>query len=460
MNGMMKIALFGAGFALLGAIVNSQLARNPELFQFKWKLTQEAPLQVQFESAVRCNIVHAVTAPGEIEAEVKVEISSQVPGRIERMPIRGDGPENFSGQLREGDTVRKSQVLVVLDSRIYRDRLRGAEALAKKIERTIVALEADCTKSLRDLERNRPLIKTGAIGSGEFSDLQTMVEKCGANLRGAREDLEAARATAAQAKKDLEECTIRAPMDGVVSKMVAEEGENVILGTMNNPGTVIMTVSDMRSIVVRARIDETYIPLVKPGQKARIFLQCDEELVLNGLVKRVSPKGEKGKGGKNAAQSAQAADPNELAKFETLIQIEDPPPAVRLGMTGNVEIQVDERKSVVGIPPHAVLQRRAKDLPPEVVAPYADKHQKKAGFEDPSKRWYQVVFVEDGGFAKCKVVRTGISDEHRVEILADPGSSDAIKEGDRIVTGPFRVFDKLKQGRSVTQYVEAPAKDA
>jgi len=206
--------------------------------------------------------------------------------------------------------------------------------------------------------------------------------------------------------------------------------------------------------VVRARIDETYIPLVKTGQLSRVFLQWDNENVLMGRVKRVSPAGEKGNVQRKGAQQSQAVDPNELAKFETLIAIDNPPPSVRLGMTANIEVIVDEKHDALGVAPHAVLQRRAKDLPPELTARFLQETAKRKGFEDPAKRWFQVVFVEEDGKASTRVVKTGVSDENRVEILKDPDDPKPIKAGDRIVTGPFRVFDKLKEGQLIEQYSE------
>ena len=293
----------------VGLIVNANVQRDGKLFEFKWKVAPEVPLQVQLDAATVGKIVRTVAAPGQVEAEFQVEISSQVPGRIERMPARGETPSEFSGQLREGDPVKKGQILVTLDSRIYKERLRQAEAQAKRIERQLVGTQADVDKAFRDLERNRKLVKTHVVGAADVHDMETLYDVKVAMHKSTQEDLEAARANIAQIKKDLEECTIRAPMDGVISKIVAEEGENVVLGTMNNPGTIIMTVSDMNSIVVRARIDETYIPLVKTGQLSRVFLQWDNENVLMGRVKRVSPAGKKATSSERAPSNRKRPTP-------------------------------------------------------------------------------------------------------------------------------------------------------
>jgi hypothetical protein len=107
-----------------------------------------------------------------------------------------------------------------------------------------------------------------------------------------------------------------------------------------------------------------------------------------------------------------------------------------------------------------VLQRRAKDLPPELVSRFTQEAVKHKGFEDPAKRWFQVVFVEENGRASTRIVKTGVSDENRVEILPDPNETKPIKEGDRIIVGPFRVFDKLKDGAAIEQFTEGDAQKA
>lgn len=454
------IVLLALAATAVGFIVNANAKRESKWFDFKWSVAPEVPLQVTLDPATVGKIVRTVAAPGQVEAEIEVEISSQVPGRIERMPSRGDSPAEFSGQLREGDSVTKGQVLVTLDSRIYKERMRQAEAQAKRIERSLVGTQADVVKAQRDVDRNRRLAKNLNVGTADVADMETMLELKIAAHKGALEELEAANANIAQIKRDLEECTIRSPMDGVVSKRPAEEGENVVLGTMNNAGTVIMTVSDMNSIVVRSRIDETYIPLVKVGQIVRVFLQWDNEQVLMGRVKRVYPAGEKGNTTRKGGGQSATVDPNELAKFDTLIAIDNPPPSVRLGMTANVEIIVDERHDALGVAPHAVLQRRAKDLPAELTSRFPEETTKRKGFEDPAKRWFQVVFVEQNGKTSTRIVKTGVADENRVELLADPRDPNPIKAGDRIVTGPFRVFDKLKEGQIIEQFKEGEADKA
>jgi HlyD family secretion protein len=145
---------------------------------------------------------------------------------------------------------------------------------------------------------------------------------------------------------------------------------------------------------------------------------------------------------------ASSNDDNQVATFETIISIHSPPPQVRLGMTASVEILVEEKKNVLSIPSPAVLHRRAKDLPASVREHLDEDAAHRGGVKDPSRRYHQVVFVESDNKAHCRVVKTGISDETRVEVLG------GLEEGERVIGGPYRVFDNLKEDKPVKEAAE------
>jgi HlyD family secretion protein len=200
-----------------------------------------------------------------------------------------------------------------------------------------------------------------------------------------------------------------------------------------------MSISDPDTMVVRARVDENSVAHVREGQRALIHFQNNAKLTLTGRVKRISPKGVRG----NSTTTTQSND-NEAATFETIISLDSPPPSVRLAMTTSVEIIVEEKQAKLTIPAAAVLHRRARDLPRALVEGLEQEGQRGAGVKDPSRRYHQVVFVSTEGRARARLVKTGISDESRVEIL------EGLDVGETVVAGPYRVFDKLKDGRAVT----------
>jgi HlyD family secretion protein len=412
-------------------IVAANFQHDPDFFQFHWQLNAEPPLDVKFAEVSPARVTRTIEAPGKVEADVEVKISSQVMGRIVKL------------QLKEGDPVHDGDLLFQLDRVQYDADVKSAEARVKRLEASIEVCKADLAKSRDDLDQNRRLFGGGGVSRTDLLMFQTTVMKDDAKLLMSQAELTEARSALVRSREDLLHTTISAPMNGIVSQLMAKEGEMVVIGTMNNAGTVIMSISDPNTMVVRARIDENSVPLVREGQKALVHFQNNAKLTLNGRVKRISPKGVRGT---NAA-TGQSND-NEAATFETILSLESPPAGVRLGMTTSVEILVEERDAGLTIPAQAVLHRRARDLPRALAEGLEREAQGGPGVKDPSRRYFQVVYVNEGGKARARRVTTGISDESRVEIL------DGLSAGETVVAGPYRVFDKLKDGRAVKVLTE------
>lgn len=435
MNWALRILV---GVLLLGSvslIVGANLARPATSFQFKWDVHREVPLGVRIDRVQIGTIVHSVSAPGDIEADVEVDISPKVMGRIVKLAVR------------EGDKVQRGALLAQLDSADFEASVKMGEARVQRFKSSIESASFDVAKADRDVQRDRRLLERGSINRAAILDLETLVAKSKSALAMVRAELADAEAALAKAKEDLKQTTLRSPIDGVVSRLSAEEGETVVAGIQNSPGTVIMTVSDMRTMVVRARVDETDVPLVRPGQKVLIHVQYNEDAPLAGKVIRVSPKGIKGaKGsGGSSATAAVVANPNDVAVFETIIGIEHPPPTVQLGMTANVDIQVEQRVNVPTVATTAVLHRRLRDLPRRLAEPIERSGNKGS---DTALRYFQVVYVDAQGHAECRLVKTSVSDETRVEV------QEGLRDGERVVSGPYRIFDKLKDGKPIVEMTE------
>jgi HlyD family secretion protein len=421
-------------------IVSTHLLRDTGLSMPEWHLRREAPVDVTLSEAAHHDLIHTVEATGKVEAEVEVKISAEVSGRIATLPIH------------EGDHVRKDQLLLQLDLALFEADVRSAQAKVQKLKESIVMDEADVEKAQRDMERNTQRLVVGrTVDEATAQDSVTIFKKNKAHLNMTKQELLDAESALAKAKEDLRKATIHSSLDGIVSQLSAKQGEVVLVGTMNNPGTVIMTLSEPGSLVARVRIDESKIPLVREGQKALIHLPNNERLKLTGTVKHISPKGSKA--GALGGATSSTSGSSDVTAFETLIQLDSPPPEVRMEMTVNVEILVDQREGVLTVPAQSVLNRRPKDLP-RSLRPVAEKERGKgAAGPDSSRRYCQVVFVESEGVAHCRLVKTGIGDRGQVEIL------EGVRPGERIITGPYRNFDKLHDGTPVAELNEADDPD-
>lgn len=430
------IALMGGGVIVVALVfLNERFRGSP--FKLSWNVVPEVPLEVETQQPVRRAIIHTITAPGTVEPVVEVDISSQVVGRIERLPVR------------EGDRVKVGDVLARLDSAEYRARVRSAEARVQRLEAAIRQCAADLEKAGREVRRFRELEATGAASTEQLDDAETSLSRSEAACEMARQELIEAKASLESAQEDLKRTVITSPIDGLVAQVLVEEGEVLIPGTMNNPGTVFMVISDMAQMQVRTQIDESDVALVRPGQRAWIYLTSDDRTAIPGRVERVTPKGVRR---------------TEVATFETRILIERASETIRSGMTANVEIEVREHADALTVPSQAVRHRKRKDLPERLLTDSAGNGPGDASappgpgapdsiLEQPRRprrleadadaQYLKVVFVVEEGKARMRVVEIDISDESHVEITS------GLREADRVVTGPYRVLDVLTEGRAV-----------
>ncbi len=376
-------------------------------------------ITVEVADPSRHNITQTVQAPGAVEAISEVDISAEVVAKILEMPVE------------EGDTVKKGDLLCRLDDEQYRARMVSAEANIAKLEATIVQAGADFSKAERDYHRQLRLIEQDATSSIELADYRTAKVRAGAMVDIREQELIEAHALLRQAQQNLARTVITAPIDGVVSQRFAKEGEVVVMGTMNNSGTRIMVISDLSEMQVRCRVDESDAAKVSNGQTARIYLQTDTEKSIPGTVLRVATKGTKSQG-------------RDVVTFETLILIEDTEACVKPGMTASIEIEVASRDNALTVPVHAVVHRKRKDLPEALLKEReGDLDDSDAGSGKRVAEYLKVVYCIEDDVARPRLIRTGIVDARNVEIV------EGITANDRIVVGPFRSLDQLKDGAKV-----------
>jgi HlyD family secretion protein len=409
--------------AATAALATANLRREPGAIELDWRLVKPPPAEVVLESPARGPIVQTVAAPGKVEAVEEAEIASQLVGRV------------IAVEVKEGDAVKKGDVLVRLDPTDARARLESSKARIERLRAAIEQAEKDVEKANRDANQSNKLASRGFNTPTELADAKTTVAKSQAALLMSRHELVESEAMRKTSEQELDRCEIRSPIDGVVSGIDVDVGEVVIAGTTNLPGSVLMTVSDLSAMRVRADVDETDVPLVKRGQPARVYLQADPLRPIAGEVGMVSAKGK---------------SKDDVVGFETLVTMSPGSgpdlPALRPGMTATVEIEVRRADDAMGVPAQAVVHRRRKDLPDTAaVRAWAEKNARSPGEKarEAELRYVKIVFVEDHGVARARPVETGLSDEKRVQILA------GLDPDDRAVVGPFRALDELKDGSAV-----------
>lgn len=388
------------------------------------EVAQTPPIEVQAVSPTRRTLVRTVHAPGEVEPFVEVDIRAEVVAKIVEMNVE------------EGDAVQADEVLCRLDDADFLARLKSAEANAARLQAAIGQAEAELEKADRDLKRQVELSEADATSALELADYRTTASRMKAALEMRRQELIEAQFRRDSAQEDLERTVIRSPIAGVVAQRFAKAGEVVITGTMNNPGTRIMVISDLSRMQLRCRVDESDVAMVKEGQPAKIFLQSDMDRSLPAHVLRVATKGTRPTG-------------RDVVTFETLVLVDHPDETIKPAMNANVEIEVERREEALAIPLQAVVYRRGKDLPPEVLKAVRKEAEEK-GATRREMDYVKVVYVREGDEAKVRPVETGINDEEAVEILR------GLLEKDAVIEGPFRSLDTLKHGDKVKDMEEKP----
>jgi len=418
-----KWVWIGLGAALLIAMVAVNMAK-----QSAGKVTA-----VQYARVRKEDITSRVRAPGKIEPRTQVKVSADIMGKIVKLAVK------------EGDRVRRGQLMLQLDDTQYRTmaaqaRAAVATALARKREadRALAAAESN-------YERQRALYGQNLLSQAEWDQATTTHEGAVVGATTAGEEVTRSRAALESAENNLSKCRFLAPFDGVVSALNVEQGEIVITGTMNNAGTQILTVSDLSRMLVRADVDETDIVDMKLGQKAKISVDALPDTTFPGTVQEI------GNTAKRSLTSAVEGQTN----FEVKVVFDADVPAVRPGMTADVEIETATHPGVLGVPIQAVVVRTQRELDRAAHKGKAAKKKPRNGdavaAEDDTvgrkEKEITGMFVVRDGVAQFVPVRTGIASESAIEVIGD------LKDGDTIVAGPYKALRELKPGSKVKQEV-------
>lgn len=390
----------GAGALLIAAVVIGSIASGGEKGE-----------KVYVEPVGRRDIQAVVSAPGQIDPKVKVNISAHVVGKIEKL------------YFEEGQTVRRGDRLVELEKIAFSAASDQAASMVanRRIEVNRARLTLESAR--RNLQRAESLSREGVLNQELLDRSRLEYDTARTSLASAEEAVRQAEAALRQAREDLQRTTIVAPMSGRIVQKNAEEGEVVITGTMNNPGSVIAVLADLSEVLVEADVGETEVVKVKIGQPADIRVDAIPEGVFKGSVVEI---------GSSAAQRAGVS--TGIRYFTVKVAIASPDERLRPGMTAQVDIITEARKSALAVPVQSVVERTEEEL---------TKGRRRSAAGDSEAKKDKYVFVVSDGEARPLKVATGISNATHVAILS------GLKGEEKIVTGPFRTLRNLKKGDKV-----------
>ncbi len=316
------------------------------------------------------SIVAKVSGDGQLKAKSQVNIQSQIMGTVEKLYVK------------EGDVVHKGQLVCLLDQTSTKAELISAQAQFEQRRQSFI--------------RSESLYALQLIAPQEYEQTKAQYQIAQAQLM--------------QIQDRFNKTMITAPISGIVTQLSIREGETVIVGTMNNLGTVMMVIADLTQMLGVITIDETEVPFVKPNAKALIRISAFPDTVFEGIVQKV---------GYMPKQNVATSLTEQSTDFEVEIELNRPTPDLRPGMSINAEIITNEKDSILVVPIQAVGRRKINQTET------------------------QTVFVYDKGIARLTPVKTGINNETEVEII------EGLKPGMRIITGPYKILSKLKDGDKV-----------
>ncbi len=398
-------------------------------------------LAVQTEAVARRDLTMVISASGSVRPKRKVDISASSIGKVTRVAVK------------EGEVVRKGQFLLQIDPVELETTVARITAMLEAARANEKQALAQAEQAKNDYERSKTLLEGGHRTAQEVEVSKTNWDIATARLEAVRQEISQYRANLESAQHSLKEVTIVAPMSGVVTRRNVEEGEIAIMGTLNNLGTVLLTIADLSTIETEIEVDETEVTHMRIGDRAKVTLDAFPDTSFTGEVTEI--------GNSPIVSGASAAQQG--VDFKVVVTIDGSIPNVRPGLSADAEITVAEAKGALSIPIQSLTARRKRDLKgagaadstgkadradTAAAAAGADSAAASPAGADTSKSnadetEVEGVFVVTNSRAEFRPVKVGISSQKHFEVTA------GLEEGDKVVSGNFKAIRELKDGQRV-----------
>ena len=442
-----KIVIILGVLLLLGAIVG-----------FTVNQSQKSAVTVQTCKVVRQDISSQVTASGQIKPKTLVNVGANAMGRIVRLFVK------------EGEKVKKGQVLAQLenvqsaaDVEMTRATLTSAQTDAVAAEAALNTAQAqfrsstaDLARAKLDFERAQGLFKDQLISKADFDTKKAAYEVADAvhaqdvaRVAQSKAQVDSAHGRVGQARAQLtrmndilSKTTYNAPFDGTVTNLPVHEGETVVMGIQNSPGSTLMTVADMGVITAEVQVDETDIVNVRIGQPAEITIDAMPNQTFKGSVTEIGDNAIIRSTGVSTSQSL--AGSQEAKDFKVVVTLANPPSNLRPGLSATAKITTGMEHDAVAIPIQALTMRDKNDL--EAQKNPAKVVDKTAPAPSPGKKEnndIQGVFVVKNKKAEFHEVVTGLTCTTEIQVKS------GLQPGDEIITGSYKVLKTLRNGAGV-----------
>ena len=443
-----KIAIIAGIVILLGAIVG-----------FTVNQTQKNVVTVQTGKVIKQDIAATVTASGEIKPKNFVNVGANAMGRITRLFVK------------EGEHVKKNQLLAQLENVQSAADVEQMKATLSASQTDAVAADAALKTALAqsnsskaslaqskiDFDRSQSLYQSQLIAKQDYdakkaayevaqavaSQDVARVDQARASLDSSQGHVKMARAQLVHYNDVLSKTVYQAPYDGVVTNLPVHEGETVVMGIQNSPGSTLMTVADMSIITAEVRVDETDIVNVRRDQAAEVTIDAIPGQTFKGKVTEIGDNAIVRSTGVSTSQSTTSSQ--EAKDFKVVITLDNPPDNLRPGLSATAKITTGSAHDVLTIPIQALTMREKKDLEaqdnktkgtkPPAAAPASGKKE--------AQDLQGVFVITKSKKAEFHVVETGLTGSTDIQVKG------GLQEGDEIITGSYKVLKSLRNGAGV-----------
>jgi HlyD family secretion protein len=420
--------------------------------------SQRNAVAVQTGPVAPQDLATVVSASGEIKPKTYVNVGATAFGKIIKLHVK------------EGEHVKRGQLLAQLENVQPAADVAAQKAGVNANQTDAVAAEAamrtnvadwnrskaDAARAKLDYDRAEGLYKAQLIAKSEYdskkaafevadaqvAQAQARIGQSRAQMDSAQGHIAQARATLASASDRLDKTTYLAPFDGVITNLPVREGETVVVGIQNSPGSLLMTLADLSVITAEVKVDETDIVNVKLGQSADVTIDAIPGKIFKGHVSEIGNNAVLRSSGLATTQTTSGSQ--EAKDFKVVVTLDNPPDNLRPGLSTTAKITTASKPNVLAIPIQALTIRTKKDLEEKSKGSAQAAAPVATGKKDEE---IQGVFKisKEGGSTKVKFVqvKTGITGSTDIEVL------EGLAKDDQIVTGSYKTLRTLKNGATV-----------
>jgi HlyD family secretion protein len=366
---------------------------------------REKTVKVTIDKVAKQNLISLVSASGEIKPKKNINISAQVPGRIVKIGVV------------EGQEVKAGDFLLKLDSTQYEANADRDQNFIRAANADLIQSEARLKRDKSSFDRQQKLFEDSLISKDQLEAAKAQYDVSVAQTNAIEFQIKQAEASLKSTMDSLAKTTYISPIDGIITSLQVEEGETAIIGTMNNPGTVMLTIADLSVMEVEVEVDETDVIGVSLGQESDVRVDAMPGTIFKGKVTEI---------GSSALQKAAAGVSTQESKdFKVVVTLENPARQLKPGLSASADIIVAQKTQALAVPISSLVLREKPNL---------DKNAPASAREEEG------VYTVAAGRAKFVPVGKGITGGMMIEITS------GLQEGQEIVTGPYASLREIKDG--------------